>query len=111
MEPKRIGILALIEDSKDGTYNFDYNCIPGDNEVTVSAKGKTAHGFPLQFRRKTDQEIVEELEQRELEARMAEELRLQEEEEERKRLEEEQKRSGKSKYAFIFSRTFFKIFH
>jgi len=80
--------ITLIEDSKDGTYTFDYPTVPGDNLLEATAKGKCMFGFPVQFRRKTVQEIQLELEQREAEEKMAEEMRRLEEE---RRKEEEQR--------------------
>jgi phage protein D len=88
--------ISIIEDAKDGTYNFEYTTKQGENIVEAKVNGKAVKGFPFKFARKTDQEIKNDIAERELEAQMMADLQRQEEEEKKQnelKRQEEEKRS------------------
>jgi len=87
--------ISLIEDTGDGTYSFDYNCLPGENNLDVCLHGKSIPGFPLNIRRKTEEEIAEEITRKVMEEQMKEEMERHREDEERRKLEEEMERAMK----------------
>uniref|UniRef100_A0A6B2KYN6 Calponin-homology (CH) domain-containing protein n=1 Tax=Arcella intermedia TaxID=1963864 RepID=A0A6B2KYN6_9EUKA len=94
--------IQRIEDMGDGTYCFDYNCIPGLNTIDVRFNGQSIKGFPITFSRKSEAQLSEEraleinLKAKEEEERLKEEERIREEankllEQVRQRQEQERK--------------------
>jgi len=77
--------IPRIDDLGNGTYSFDYQCIPGINTIDVKCRDISLKGFPLNFKRKTESDTNQERAQedsknvREEENRTKEEERIKEE--------------------------------
>jgi len=77
--------IAKIDDMGNGTYSFEYKCIPGNNIIDIKFQGKSIKGFPISFKRKSENELMEERAQeasfkaKEEEDRLREEERIREE--------------------------------
>jgi len=88
--------IQRIEDHHNGTYSFEYQCIPGLNSIDIKCRNKSIKGFPVSFMRKSENDLSMEREQsealkiREDEDRIKEEERIREEV--TKELEQEIKR-------------------
>jgi len=93
----------------NGTYSFEYKCIPGNNIIDIKFQGKSIKGFPISFKRKSENELMDEraqeasLKAKEEEERLREEERIREEasrllEKERQR-QEQQRRLREEEHA------------
>jgi len=77
--------ILRIEDHHNGTYSFEYQCVPGHNTIDVKSRGQSIKGFPVSFMRKSESELSREraaseaIKVRDEEDRLKEEEKIREE--------------------------------